>query len=214
MNRATSRLLSGLLICAAGLFPSTVLHAQELVVTGRIIGPDHAPLAQQRVVLHRVDATGGATIAETLSDSAGGFVLRADAEPDTSAVLFVAARYVDGELYIGPPFRAGDADAGDQFIQVGIPELSATALMEQGQAPLMPARPPAGSRSWLLVLIPLLGVAGVVVYALVPRGKIPPERALLIRVAELDERVTTAPDAQRLSLLAERQRLMAELRGD
>jgi hypothetical protein len=127
-------------------------------------------------------------------------------------VLFVAARY-DGELYIGPPFRAGDPIGMTQDIQVGLPEMSATALMEQDGGMGLPMRaPPGESRTWLLILIPLLGVAGVLIYALRPKTRIPFDRALLIRIAELDERMDGAPDAQRETLRQERQRLVAELR--
>jgi hypothetical protein len=201
------------ILCALGL--PVLAHAQDaaqtITVRGLVLGPDNRPLADQRVVLHRVDTSGGATIAETQSAADGSFELIAQAEPDTSALLFVAARY-DEELYIGPPFRPGDITSLDQQIQVGIPAMSATAMMEQGQGPPMRVGRPATARNWMLLLIPLLGVLGVAVYALVPRSSIPEDRARLIRVAELDERLDTAPDAQREAMLQERARLMAELR--
>jgi hypothetical protein len=203
---ALAVMIAGLLIAASG-------HAQELVVRGLVTGPDNAPVAGQRVVLHRVDTTGGATIAETLSDEEGRFELRATAADDTTAVLFVAARYIDEELYIGPPFRAGDATATDQFIQVGVPEMSASAMMAQDDGMAMPMpRRTSPTRTWVLIFIPLLGVAGVIVYAVMPRARIPHDRALLIRIAEMDERMDAAPDAQRESMREERERLLAELR--
>ncbi|HSJ23068.1 MAG TPA: hypothetical protein VK929_00190 [Longimicrobiales bacterium] len=206
------RPLSVLAAVVAGLLWASPALAQELVVRGQVFGPDATPMAEQRVVLHRVNAEGGATIAETVSGADGRFELLAEAEADTAAVLFVAARY-DGELYIGPPFRAGDEAAVDQLIQVGLPELSASAMMadDGGFAMPMPRRQDQ-TRTWVLILIPLLGVAGVVIYALIPKGRIPGDRARLIRIAELDERMDTAPDAQRASMLEERQRLVAELR--
>jgi hypothetical protein len=211
MRHATPRTILSMLALLAGLLVQGGLHAQEITVRGRVIGPDNAPLADQRVVLHRVDASGGATIAETRSGADGSFELSAAAEPDTSAVLFVAARF-DEELYIGPPFRAGDMTALDQQIQVGIPSMSATAMMEQGEGMPMPRARPETNSGWMLLLIPLLGVVGVAIYALVPRNRIPEDRARLLRIAELDERIETAPSAQRESLLAERRRLIAELR--
>jgi hypothetical protein len=212
MKHATLRHLTGLLTLLGGLLISGAVQAQDITVRGRVLGPDGAPLADQRVVLHRVDASGGATIAESRSAADGSFELSAAAEADTSAVLFVAARY-DEELYIGPPFRAADALAMDQQIQVGVPAMSATALMEGEPVPLPRSGRPATTSSWLLLLIPLLGVIGVAVYALVPRTAIPADRARLIRVAELDERLQGAPDAQRITLLEERRRLIAELRA-
>jgi hypothetical protein len=212
MRQALLRTSLSLLVVAGGLLGSIALHAQEITVRGRVIGPDNAPLADQRVVLHRVDASGGATIAETRSAEDGFFTLSATAEPDTSAVLFVAARY-DDELYIGPPFRAGDMTAMDQQIQVGVPSMSATAMLEGGDALPMPRRrPPQGLPTWLLVVIPLLGVVGVAAWALLPRSHVPAERALLIRVAELDERMDSATDAQRAAMRDERRRLIAQLR--
>jgi hypothetical protein len=202
-----------------GLFVAILLsgaaHAQQdLVVRGRILGPDNAPLGEQRVVLHRVDAAGGATIAETMSGADGSYVLRAaSAVDDATALLFVAARY-DGELYIGPPFRAADPLAAEQDIRVGVPELSASALMEQDGGLPMPSRGTEKGRTWLLILIPLVGAAGVLVYALRPKARIPADRALFIRIAELDERMDDAPDAQRASMQQERRRLLAELRQE
>jgi hypothetical protein len=194
----------------AALTPAT--HAQDVTVRGRVLGPDNAPLADQRVVLHRVDGAGGATIAEVRSGADGAFELTATVPPDTGAVYFVAARY-DEELYIGPPFRPTEGGADEQVIQVGVPSMSATAMMEEGQGPMLPPRRQQQSRTWLLLVIPLVGILGVAAYALIPRNSIPQDRALLIRVAELDERMATAPDAQRESLLREREQLVAQLRA-
>jgi hypothetical protein len=210
MTRDRARRLP-LLLLVLGLFSTDPVHGQDVTVRGQVLGPDRAPLPDHRVLLHRVDSEGGATIAETLSDAEGRFELRAEASPDTAAVYFVASRY-DGELFIGPMFRAAEASL-EQVIQVGVPETSATALME-GELPPRQVGRPATTRNWLLLLIPLLGVIGVAVYALLPRGRIPPQRAALIRVAELDERLETAPPAQRSSLLEERRHLIAQLRAD
>jgi hypothetical protein len=200
------------LLCVA-LLADGAAAQQELVIRGRVLGPAGEGVGEQRVVLHRVDAGGGATIAETLSGADGTYELRAPTSPaDTAAVLFVAARYED-ELYIGPPFRVGEPAAEQQDIQVGLPELSASALLEQdGGLPMPVQRRTQQSRTWLLILIPLLGVAGVIVYALLPKSRIPHDRTLLIRVAELDERMDDAPVAQRESMRDERARLIAELR--
>lgn len=211
----TMRRPSSLLLVAAALLavPSAQAQAQELVVRGRVIGPEGAGVAEQRVVLHRVDTGGGATIAEALSGEDGGFELRTPATTDTTGVYFVAARF-DGELYIGPPFRPTDEVAAEQIIHVGIPSMSATAMLAEdgaGTIPLGP--PPSTSRAWLLLVIPLLGVVGVGVYMMLSRRGIPKQRALLIEVAELDERMAAATAAQRAALQDERHRLMARLRG-
>jgi hypothetical protein len=199
-----------LLAVMAGTLAASGVNAQELVIRGRVVGPDNAGIAEQRVVLHRVDESGGFTIAETLSGEGGAFELRAAATTDTTGVYFVAARY-DDELYIGPPFRPGDSMAADQVIQVGIPAMSATAMMNDSPLGPMPAQQDT-SRTWLLVIVPLVGVLGVAAYALIPRTSIPDDRALLIRVAEIDEEMETSSGDDLEELREERDDLMAQLR--
>jgi len=217
MTSPLRRLCLSLLAAAGGLLFFSHVHAQELTVRGRVIGPDDAALDAQRVVLHRVSAEAGATIAETTSDANGAFTLVAPASSDTTALLFVAVRY-EGELYIGPAFRETDG-AADQVIQVGVPGTSASSMIRgdgTGAATTPMAQPigtaPPTSRGWLLWAIPLLGVTAVALYLIMPQGRIPAHRAALIRVAEIDERMQSAPDAQRTSLLQERDRLLARLR--
>lgn len=214
MMHMTVRRLPGLVALVLCLFASASALAQtpDLVIHGRVVGADNAGVAGQRVVLHRVDASGGATIAETVSGEDGRFELRTPATADTTGVYFVAARY-DEELYIGPPFRPTDPLAAEQVIQVGIPSMSATSLLADDGAGAMPVgRGPPQSRAWLLLIVPLLGVTGVVIYMVSSGRRIPRYRALLIQVAELDERMSTASAAQRASLQDERLRLMARLR--
>jgi hypothetical protein len=200
-----------LLAVAAGILTATSAQAQELVIRGRVIGPDNAGIPEQRVVLHRVDESGGFTIAESISGDGGAFELRAQATMDTMGVYFVAARY-DDELYIGPPFRPGDPTAADQVIQVGIPSMSATAMMSDAPVGPMPATQDR-SRTWLLLIVPLVGVLGVAAYALIPRKSIPEDRSLLIRVAEIDEEMETAAGADLAELREERDEIMAQLRA-
>jgi hypothetical protein len=217
MKLSTLRWLTICVVCAAGMLStgSAAARQGEIMVAGTAVGPDNTPMAAQRVVLHRVDASGGATIAEVETGEDGRFVMSAPASPDTSALYFVAARY-EGELYIGPPFRSDQVSATDQLLQVGVPGMSATSLLEEAQGGFgagMPTGRPATARNWLLLIIPLIGVAGVALFMLVPRSRIPDDRRLLIQVAEMDERMTTAPQAQREALLVEREQLMARLRA-
>lgn len=195
----------------------SLLVAQDagIEVGGRVIGPDATPLPGQEVVLHRVDLTGGATIAETVSADDGSFSMTAGSSSDTSAVYFVAARH-DGELYIGAPFKPGSPGTLEQEIQVGVPGMSASAML--GQAPeggvAMPATGrPATSRNWLLLVVPLLGVAAVALFMMIPRSSIPEQRALLIRIAELDERAASSAGSDTDGLIAERSELMTRLRS-
>lgn len=184
-----------------------------LTIRGRVLGPDNAALAGQPVVLHRVQAAAGATVAEAVTTADGVFELRAPVETDSTAIYFVAARYA-GELYIGAPFRAGQADAQDQVIQVGVAGTSANELIGNGTVAMpQPLGRAVTSRNWLLLVIPLAGVAAVAIYALIPRGRIPHNRALLIRIAELDEGMESARTEQRAALREERARLATQLRA-
>lgn len=199
-----------LLVCSS--VPAlAVAQSDGTSIRGRVVGPDEAPLAGQTVVLHRVEASSGATIAEATTTGDGSFELMIPAGVDTAAIYFVAARY-EGELYIGPPFRPGQDVGQSQTIQVGVPGTSARALLGNGGTAMpQPLGRAATSRNWLLLLIPLVGVAAVAMYAIVPRGRMPPERAVLIRIAELDERMTGVSPQQREPLLEERARLLARL---
>lgn len=183
-------------------------------VPGRVLGPDNAPIGGQSVVLHRVQAASGATVAETVSADDGTFTLQVPAGSDPGAIYFIATRYED-ELYIGAPFRAGEQDPAGQTIVVGVPGTSASAILGSGGTSMMPQTTGRAvtNRNWLLLVIPLVGVAAVAIYALVPRSRIPPERALLIRIAELDEGMGTAPGASRAAILEERSRLTRQLRA-
>jgi hypothetical protein len=199
-----------LLVCAALLLAVGTLHAQGPQVQGRVIGPDGEPLADTRVVLHRVVGMGGANIAEAVSDSAGRFTISADSAPSPEAVYFLAARY-QGELYIGEAFRAPFATT-EYVLSVGVPGTSASALIGEGQgtalpqgapatsATRLPGSAPATSTRWLLFAIPAIMLLGVVAYfVLRRRTSIPPRRRILADLAALDleHAGSTDPDALR-----------------
>lgn len=202
-----------LLLAGSMLLPTAVAAQQDMVIQGRIIGPEGAALPGQPVMLHRVQGGAGATIAEATADSTGRFRLGVAEQTDTTAIYFVATRH-EGELYIGRAFRIGEPSAAEQVIQVGVPGTSASALLGGGVAAAQPMGRAVTNRNWLLLLIPLLGVSAVAVFALLRSARMPQDRALLIRVAELDERMASAPGAQRDTMLEERGRLMAQLRAD
>jgi hypothetical protein len=110
-------------------------------------------------------------------------------------------------------FRAAGADTLEQPLQVGVSATSATEMLSQASAPPPSAGRPATKTSWLLLLIPLAGVGAIVIYMLVPRTRIAPDRALFIRIAEIDERVDAAPPGQRDALRAQRANLVEQLRS-
>lgn len=200
---------------------ASVLAAQVTdTVRGRLIDQDGNALADQRVVLHRVVGSAGANIAETRSDSDGGFTIPVDSADNTEAVYFLAARW-EGELYIGEAFRAPVGGA-PHVLQVGVPGTSASALIEgttTGQMP--PAAAPgampqaAGGRpatrtSWLLFAVPAIALLGVIVYFLLRgRAQVSERRRLLREIAELDlQHEGAPPEAYR----GRREALLAELR--
>lgn len=200
-----------LLFLALAAVPGHALQV-DIAVRGRLIGPDDAPLSAHAVVLHRVSGAEGATIAETTTSATGEFAFTIPAPADTAALYFVATRY-QGELYIGPPFRALDESVAPQIIQVGIPGTSATALLNASAGPPAAApRTPLEDRNWLLVIVPLIGVTVALVYLVLPRGQVPHDRALLIRIAELDEKLAAAPAPERDTIVRQRSDLMARLR--
>lgn len=174
----------------------TNASAQDSVVRGVVIGPDGAPLAIDDVVLHRVGPAGGAAIARGPSGVDGRFSLTAPATRDTSVVYFVAVQYA-GQLYIGEPFRPATQGTPEQVLQVGPPAPAASPRLGDS----------------LVLVVPLLIAAAAVLYLLLPRRRVAPERAALIRIAEIDERLPEAPQGQSDALRAERTRLLERLRA-
>lgn len=180
-----------LLLCAL-VSPVRAQEATDsVVVEGRVIGPTGAALDGQVVVLHRVAAGSGATVATDTTGASGGFVLVARGlAPAADATYFVAARY-QGELYIGAPFQLPLPDGVDYTVQVGVPGTSASAMM--GGAP-PPTQAPAGAvdepfpyTMWLFLIIPLLVMALAAGYMLTRRRTPATRRRLLMQVADLDE---------------------------
>jgi hypothetical protein len=65
----------------------------------------------------------------------------------------------------------------------------------------------------LLLILSLLGLTAAVLYLTLRRRRLAPSRALLIRIAEIDERLPAAPPGQREALREERARLVEQLRA-
>jgi hypothetical protein len=124
----------------------------------------------------------------------------------------VAARY-EGELYIGAPFKPALEGTPEQVLQVGVPATSASALIGEAEGAPPPLVRPRNSRNALLLIIPLLVAAAAVLYLMLAHRRIAPDRALLMRIAEIDERLPAAPQGQRDTLRAERTRLLDQLRA-
>ena|SRR5690349_2723552 len=189
---------------AVGLYATaTPLMAQTTPVRGRVVGPDGAPLPGQGVVLHRVDASTGVTVATGVSDSNGSFQLDvpvADASGD--GVFFLAARYSDGELYLGDAFRAPFDTAAQHVVRVGVAETSARNLVTGGEPP---QEDPA---AWLLYALPLAAIVGFAGVHAMRTGRIPARRRTLAEIARLDEENAASNDA---AYRARRAELLARL---
>jgi hypothetical protein len=203
--------LSAATALALGLVSGTNARAQEIVVRGTVVGPDGRPLALERVLLHRVAGSVGDTVAVGPTAADGRFVLTGPASRDSSAVYFVAARY-QGELYIGQPFRPAVEGTPEQVLQVGVQATSASAVLADAEGSAAPMRRARNATNELVFIAPLIFAAAAVLYLIVPRRRVAPQRALLIRIAEIDERLPDAPQGQRESLRDERSRLIAQLR--
>ncbi len=180
-----------LLLCALALPLRAQEAADSVVLEGRAVGPSGEPVDGQVVVLHRVAAGSGATVATDTAGPDGRFVLVArDLTPSADATYFVAARY-QGELYIGAPFQPPLPDGVDYTVQVGVPGTSASAMMGGGaapaQAPGVAVEAPFPYTTWLFLIIPLLVMALAAGYMLTRRRTPATRRRLLVQIAELDE---------------------------
>jgi hypothetical protein len=95
--------LLGLTAVLAG----AVLHAQDIVVTGRVLyGPAGRPLANAWVVLHAVSQSGGGPIDSTRTDGRGGYRLTIR-RPDSTAIYVVSSRRAGIAYFSEPVARDG-----------------------------------------------------------------------------------------------------------
>ncbi|MCI0433502.1 MAG: hypothetical protein L0271_07625, partial [Gemmatimonadetes bacterium] len=107
---------------AAALFLACIVTApvaaQGIELNGRVVDTAGVAVPGLAVVFHRVDGSGGARIAESMTRDDGTFSLASPEAPVAGAVYFVAAR-IDGQLYIGPFLRAPFDDADAYTVVVG-----------------------------------------------------------------------------------------------
>jgi len=193
-----------ILLCLYATLPAGAQTTGSITITGRAISPQGGPVAGLEVLLHRVNAAGGAQLGSVTTDSTGAFSLTAQADPDTSAVYFAAARFNE-ELYIGPFVREPDGSepymlvVGGEPVQLGAPIPTS-----------MPPVAPGGSpRRQLLILLPMLGLLGVAAWAMIQAARPPTRRRALIRLAALDEQIGELGGDPQLE--SERERIMERL---
>lgn len=185
----------GLLAVVAGglLLTAGAAAAQELVLSGRVLGPGGQPVADHAVLLHRVTDDGGAKLAEGTTGADGEFTLRAPDDGPPNAVFFVAARF-EGKLYVGPLLKPPFPTDGSYLVQVGVPgvgavtdiagEPGAAPIAEPGVAPAVAAPAMPGATFALILLgAAVAGGALLTVHGLGPSRR----RRALIALAELDE---------------------------
>ena len=147
------------------------------------------PVPNQPVALHRVNNEGeGFTLDTSVTDSTGRFELKIDTL-GLPGVLFAAARY-QNELYIGQTFRT--LPTTEYLLLVG-PGATPIDLDNPPPAdePVGPDNPAAG-----LAVIAVGVVLMSVIFGFALRQRIPPERRLLVEIAQLDNRNSTNPVAK------------------
>lgn len=191
-------------------------RAQQL--TGVALGPDGQPLADQPVLLHRVNETGGALAATDTTDAEGQFGFALDGNEQSA--YFAALRF-DDEIYIGP------AAQGDQTITGYVLEVSPSssisamsgAMTGGGMPPARNPTPVTGSAAssdlgalWLVALLAIGAAAAFVLTA--PRYRRRRTRDALVELATLENRLVGSEDlsdAERQRLAARRARLKEQL---
>jgi hypothetical protein len=159
------------------------------VLRGRVLAGGQ-PVANQPVALHRVTNEGeGFTLDTTTTDLAGRFELQIDTL-GLPGVLFAAARY-QGELYIGQTFRSVPTSEYQLMVGPGATPIDLDTPPPDDTAPPGPDNPRAG-----LAVIAVGVVLLSLVFGFALRHRIPPERRLLLEIAELDNRNATTPVAR------------------
>jgi hypothetical protein len=179
--------IGGLLLAMqAFVIHNAPLAAQVVTIAGRVVDGDGRAVADQPVVLHRVTSEGGTLLADARTDSQGRFTLETNESAQDSAVYFVASRYRE-LLYIGRMLRAPVPESTEYVLEVGVPQ---NALGAANPSAARPAPPPGSAtgtpRRWLLLLVPIAGLVGMVVWGLARAVGPPEERRILIRLAQLD----------------------------
>lgn len=217
-----SALRSALLALGAAALLAAPVAAQE-PLTGLVVDPAGKPVGNQRVTLHMVTQQSGAMVDSAMSDAQGRFTVHVPAVQDTSTIFFVATRW-KGDLFIGTPFRPPLPAGVTYSVTVGVNPVQmgpAGGGMGGGAAaaPSAATAPASSSNTtrWFIVVMLGLVALGAAGYALLGAARERGEqrrRELLLRIAELDERVTTSGGAELAELRRERAELLAQLAGD
>ncbi len=196
--------------------------AAQTPLSGQVVDSAGKPVAGQHVTLHEVTPASGAMVDSAVTDARGRFTVRVPAVQDTGTIFFVATRW-QGDLYIGTPFRPPLPSGANYTVTVGVNPVNmgpAGGRMGGGSAATAPAAAPpssSGATRWFLVAMLALVALGAVAYALIGGARERAEqrrRALLLRIAELDERAASAGGEESSALRRERAELMTQLTRD
>ena len=165
-----------------------VASQNKAVLRGRVLAAGQ-PVPNQPVALHRVTNEGeGFTLDNGVTDKEGRFELEIDSL-GLPGVLFAAARY-QNQLYIGQTFRS--VPTSEYVLPVGP---GATPIdLDNPPPPDEPVGPdnPAAGLAVIAVGVVLMSL----IFGFALRQRIPPERRLLVEIAELDNRNATTPLAK------------------
>jgi hypothetical protein len=186
--RFTLPVCLSLLAVGGGLVPGAPATAQERVLSGRALDGDDRPVQGLEVMLHRVTADGGATIARDTTAADGRFTLSAAGDAD-DPVYFVAARH-EGQLQIGAMLRAPFPESG--------------YVLRIGGGPVGPGTRDPRRAGLVVGILAVLGLA----FAWLVRP--PPRRRLLLRLAEIEEARAAGGDPT--GDARERGRILTQLR--
>lgn len=179
-----------LLAALLTLSTASAASAQSSSLRGRVVDADGRPVPDVTVVLHHVTDAGGAEVGRAVSSADGVFVLELDSAPP-GGVYFAATRH-EGSLFMGAPFRTLREIEGTEYV-------IAVGVNAVGGAPTPgPPPPPGAGRGWAIGLI--AGALGIlfVVLPLARRRPGTDDRAVLLELAELEERFE-AGDAELLA---------------
>jgi hypothetical protein len=169
-------------------FTAPLAAQQKLVLRGRVLAGGQ-PVPNQPVALHRVNNEAeGFTLDNGVTDSEGRFELEIDTL-GLPGVLFAAARY-QGKLYIGQTFRT--LPTSEYVLPVGP---GATPIDLDNPPP--PDQPVGSDNHTAGLTVIAVGVVLMsLIFGFALRQRIPPERRLLVEIAELDNRNATNPVAR------------------
>lgn len=203
--RGALELPGAILVAAAILLAGQPADAVAQGLSGVALDPEGAPLVGVPVLLHRVDAAGGAMAGTDTTGPDGAFGFRL--ESADSALYFAALRY-EGQLYVGPGTPAGSEPVTDYVLQVspstevGAVGAAMTGPPGGGAGAPAPARPARTTRSggssdagaiWLVALLALAAAAAFIYTA--PRYRRSRTRDALMELAGIENRLAQPSSA-------------------